>query len=92
VSAIPKLVLELLASSVDMSTTPVAEKHLRRYERSRSVSAACPDPERDRKRTGIIEPDGQTAATVHAPVKSTTPLRARLLEVHPLLQVRRRLW
>ena len=39
---------------------------------------APPDPERDRKRTGHhVEPDGQTAATVHAPVKIDNELYVR---------------
>ena len=39
---------------------------------------AAPDPLRDRKRTGHhVEPDGQTAATVHAPVKVDNELYVR---------------
>ena len=75
-----KLVLELLASSVDMSTTPVAEAYLERYEAApeRFGPPAPPDPDRDRKRTGHhVEPDGQTAATVYAPVKIDNELYVR---------------
>ena len=72
--------LEFLASSVDLSTTPVAEAYLERYdaEPERYGPPAPPDPERDRKRTGHhVEPDGQTAATVHAPVKIDNELYVR---------------
>jgi predicted molibdopterin-dependent oxidoreductase YjgC len=75
-----RLVLELLASSVDLSTTPVAGPYLERYEArpERYGPPAPPDPERDRKRTGHhVEPDGQTAATVHAPVKVDNELYVR---------------
>ena len=75
-----KLVLELLASSVDLSTTDVAPGYLERYdaEPERFGPPAPPDPDRDRKRTGHhVEPDGQTAATVHAPVKIDNELYVR---------------
>ena len=75
-----KMVLEFLASSVDLSTTPDAEDYLRVYEcRPESYGPpAAPDPERDRKRTGHhVEPDGQTAATVHAPIKIDNELYVR---------------
>ena len=75
-----RLVLEFLASSVDLSTTPVAEAYLERYDAApeRYGPQAPPDPERDRKRTGHhVEPDGQTAATVHAPVKIDNELYVR---------------
>ena len=75
-----RLVLEFLASSVDLSTTPVAEAYLERYDAvpERYGPQAPPDPERDRKRTGHhVEPDGQTAATVHAPVKIDNELYVR---------------
>jgi predicted molibdopterin-dependent oxidoreductase YjgC len=75
-----RLVLEFLASSVDLSSTPVAEAYLERYDAApeRYGPQAPPDPERDRKRTGHhVEPDGQTAATVHAPVKVDNELYVR---------------
>jgi predicted molibdopterin-dependent oxidoreductase YjgC len=75
-----KLVLEFLASSVDLSTTPVAHGYLERYDASpeRYGPPAPPDPDRDRKRTGHHEePDGQTAATVAAPVKVDNELYVR---------------
>ena len=75
-----KLVLELLASSVDLSTTPVAPGYLERYgaEPERYGPPAPPDPDRDRKRAGHHEePDGQTAATVASPAKVDNELYVR---------------
>jgi predicted molibdopterin-dependent oxidoreductase YjgC len=75
-----KMVMEFLASSVDLSTTPVAEGYLERYEAdpARYGPPAPPDPDRDRRRTGEHEePDGQTAATVHAPIKIDNDLYVR---------------
>ena len=76
-----KLVLEFLASTVDLSTTPVA-RGLPAPTTTRSPSATArprrPTPMRDRKRAGHhVEPDGQTAATVHAPVKVDNELYVR---------------
>jgi predicted molibdopterin-dependent oxidoreductase YjgC len=75
-----KMVMEFLASSTDLSTTPVAAGYLARYDArpERYGPPAPPDPDRDRKRTGHHEePDGQTAATVHAPVKVDNDLYVR---------------
>ncbi len=75
-----KLVLELLASSVDLSTTPVAPGYLSRYdaEPERFGPPAPPSDDRDRARTGHhVEPDGRTAATVHQPVKVDNELYVR---------------
>ena len=75
-----RLVLELLASSVDLSTTPVAPGYLDRYdaEPERFGPPSPPSLDRDRSRTGAhVEPDGQTAATVHAPVKVDNELYVR---------------
>jgi predicted molibdopterin-dependent oxidoreductase YjgC len=75
-----KLVLELLGSSVDLSTTPVAEGYLADYDArpERFGPPAPPDPARDRKRAGHhVEPDGQTAATVAGPVKIDNELYVR---------------
>ena len=75
-----KMVMEFLASSTDLSTTPVAEGYLSRYEArpERYGPAAPPDPDRDHKRTGHHEePDGQTAATVHSPIKLDNDLYVR---------------
>lgn len=75
-----KLVMELLASSVDLSTTPVAPGYLARYEAApeRFGPPAPPNGDRDRARTGHhAVPDGRTAATVHQPVKDDNELYVR---------------
>jgi len=75
-----KLVMEFLGSSVDLSITPPAQEYIKRYEAdpSRYGPPAPPDPERDGRRTGHHEePDGQTAATVHQPVKVDNDLYVR---------------
>jgi predicted molibdopterin-dependent oxidoreductase YjgC len=75
-----KMVIEFLASSVDLSITPAAQQYVDRYEArpERYGPPAPPDPERDHKRTGHHErPDGQTAATVHAPPKIDNDLYVR---------------
>jgi predicted molibdopterin-dependent oxidoreductase YjgC len=75
-----KLVLELLASSVDLSTTPVAPGYLERYDAApeRFGPPAPPSDERDRTRAGRhVVPDGRTAATVHQPVKIDNELYVR---------------
>jgi predicted molibdopterin-dependent oxidoreductase YjgC len=75
-----KLVLELLASSVDLSIAPDVAGYLERYaaDPARYGPPAPPDPERDRKRTGHhVEPDGQTAATVATPEKVDNELYVR---------------
>jgi predicted molibdopterin-dependent oxidoreductase YjgC len=75
-----RLVLELLASSVDLSTTPVAPGYLEQYEADpeRFGPPAAPDPSRGRARPGVHEaPDGRTAATVSQPVKVDNELYVR---------------
>ena len=75
-----KMVIEFLASSVDLSTTPAAQDYMRRYDAhpERYGPPAPLDTERDHKRTGHHErPDGQTAATVHAPAKIDNDLYVR---------------
>lgn len=75
-----KMVIEFLASSVDLSTTPDAEDYVSRYDArpERYGPPAPPDHDRDGKRTGHHEePDGQTAATVHAPIKVDNDLYVR---------------
>jgi predicted molibdopterin-dependent oxidoreductase YjgC len=75
-----KMVIEFLASSVDLSITPAAKEYLTRYDAhpERYGPPAPPDTERDHKRTGYHEtPDGQTAATVHAPTKIDNNLYVR---------------
>ena len=75
-----RLVLELLDSSVDLSTTPVAPGYLERYDAApdRFGPPAAPSDERDHARTGRHAiPDGRTAATVHQPVKVDNELYVR---------------
>ena len=76
-----KLVLELLGSSASTSRRrPSPRATCAEYdaEPERFGPPAPPDPQRDRKRTGHhVEPDGQTAATVHAPVKIDNELYVR---------------
>jgi predicted molibdopterin-dependent oxidoreductase YjgC len=75
-----KLVLELLASSVDLSTTPVASQYLAEYEAApeRFGPPAPPSDDRDHARAGRhVTPDGRTAATVHQPVKVDNELYVR---------------
>jgi predicted molibdopterin-dependent oxidoreductase YjgC len=75
-----RLVLELLASSVDLSTTPVAPGYLDRYGATpeRFGPPAPPRGDRDRARTGHhAVPDGRSAATVHQPVKDDNELYVR---------------
>jgi predicted molibdopterin-dependent oxidoreductase YjgC len=75
-----KMVIEFLASSVDLSTTRDAQDYLKRYDAhpERYGPPAPPDPERDRKRTGHHKaPDGQSAATVDTPTKIDNELYVR---------------
>jgi predicted molibdopterin-dependent oxidoreductase YjgC len=75
-----KMVIEFLASSVDLSITQVAGDYLERYDGKpdRYGPAAPPDPHRDQRQAGHHErPDGQTAATVHAPTKVDNDLYVR---------------
>jgi len=75
-----RMVLEFLASSVDVSIAPRFPAYLERYAArpDRYGPPAPPDPDRDRRRAGHhVEPDGQTAATVFAPVKEDNELYVR---------------
>ncbi len=75
-----KLVMELLASSVDLSTTPVAPDYLARYDAvpERFGPPASQADDRDHRRAGHhVVPDGRTAATVHQPVKVDNDLYVR---------------
>lgn len=75
-----KVVLELLDSSVDLSTTPVAPSYLERYgaDSDRFGPAAPADPSRGRARPGAHEaPDGLAAATVAQDVKVDNDLYVR---------------
>ena len=59
---------------------PAAQAYVEEYDArpERYGPPAPPDPERDRKRTGHHEePDGETAATVYAPVKVDNELYVR---------------
>ena len=75
-----RMVLELLASSVDLSTTPIVQPYLESYDvkPERYGPPAPPDPDRERRRAGHhVVPDGQTAATVAGPVKVDNDLYVR---------------
>jgi predicted molibdopterin-dependent oxidoreductase YjgC len=75
-----RLVMELLASSVDLTTTPVAPAYLDRYAAApeRFGPPAPASSDRDAARTGHhAAPDGRTAATVHQPVKLDNELYVR---------------
>jgi predicted molibdopterin-dependent oxidoreductase YjgC len=77
-----RLVLELLASSVDLSTAPAALEYVERYgarpERFGPAAAPAAAGERDRLPAGRHhEPDGESAATVAQPVKVDNDLYVR---------------
>jgi len=75
-----RMVIELLASSVDLSTTPGFDVYLERYEvkPERYGPPAPPDAGREFRRAGHHEiPDGQTAATIAAPPKIDNDLYMR---------------
>jgi predicted molibdopterin-dependent oxidoreductase YjgC len=75
-----RMVMEFLASSVDLSTAPEAQLYVRRYDArpERYGPPAPPNGTRDGARTGHhVEPDGQTAATVHQPTKVDNDLYVR---------------
>jgi predicted molibdopterin-dependent oxidoreductase YjgC len=76
-----RLVLEFLASSVDLSTAPAAQGYLRQYEAhpDRYGSPARPsrEGERERAAVGHHHPDSRGAATVRQPVKVDNDLYVR---------------
>jgi predicted molibdopterin-dependent oxidoreductase YjgC len=77
-----KMVLEFLASSVDLSTTPNVARWVDEYEaapdRYGPPAPAFAEGERDRIRAGHHEiPDGSHAATVHQPPKIDNDLYVR---------------
>jgi predicted molibdopterin-dependent oxidoreductase YjgC len=77
-----KMVLEFLASSVDLSTTAEVERWMAQYgarpERYGPPAPPAPAGERDRARAGHHKlPDGSTAATVHQPPKVDNELYVR---------------
>ena len=88
-----RMVLEFLASSVDLSTAPAAQEYVDRYgaDPERYGPPAPPDLDRDHKRTGHHDEPGRPDRRHRARAGQgrQRALRARLLEVHPLLQVRR---
>ena len=76
-----KMVLEFLASSVDLSTTPDAARWIEEYsaepERYGPPAPPAAAGERDRAHAGHHHPgDGQTAATVAQPAGMRPRLRA----------------
>jgi predicted molibdopterin-dependent oxidoreductase YjgC len=75
-----RMVMEFLASSVDLSTAPAAQLYVQRYDAKpeRYGPPAQPNAGRDSARTGHHEePDGQTAATVQQPTKLDNDLYVR---------------
>ena len=83
------------ASSVDLSTTPSRAGYLERYDaRARALRAAGAARSRPRPQAHRPSRRARRADRRHrarAGEDRQRALRARLLEVHPLLQVRRRL-
>jgi predicted molibdopterin-dependent oxidoreductase YjgC len=74
-----RLVMELLASSVDLSTAPDALRYVEAYDaRPERFGPAAPPEDRDVAVAGRHRPtDGQTAATVAQPVKVDNELYVR---------------
>ena len=77
-----RMVLEFLASSVDVSTAPELQAYLAQYEaepeRYGPPAAAAEEGERDAARPGDhAAPDGSTAATVRQPAKVDNELYIR---------------
>ena len=76
-----RMVLEFLASSVDLSTAPEAQAYLRRYdarpERYGPPQEPAAEGERDRAMPGHHEASGPAAATVGQPVKVDNDLYVR---------------
>jgi predicted molibdopterin-dependent oxidoreductase YjgC len=74
-----RMVLEFLASSVDLSLSPDAAAYMRRYDaHPRRYGAPLPAGERDHAHAGHHQaPNGDGAATVHQPVKVDNDLFVR---------------
>ncbi len=77
-----RLVLELLSSSVDLSTAPQAQEYLRRYDARASrfgpPAPAAAEGERDRRAPGHHHaPDGSSAERVAQPAKIDNELYMR---------------
>ena len=76
-----RMVLEFLASSVDLRTAPEAQAYARRYEARPERYGPADKPakadERDATVAGHHESPGRAAATVHQPVKVDNDLYVR---------------
>ncbi len=77
-----RMVLELLASSVDVSTAPELQAYLREYEvrpeRYGPTAPPAKEGQRDSAKPGMhASPDGASAATVAQPVKTDNDLYIR---------------
>jgi predicted molibdopterin-dependent oxidoreductase YjgC len=74
-----RMVLEFLASSVDLSLSPQAAEYMQRYEaRPERYGAALPSHDRDEAHAGHhAPPNAEGAATVHQPVKIDNDLYVR---------------
>jgi predicted molibdopterin-dependent oxidoreductase YjgC len=74
-----RLVLEFLASSVDLSIAPAVKEYLQRYNaRPERFGPTAPGEERDHRHSGHHQkPDGTTAVTVAQPVKIDNDLYIR---------------
>lgn len=75
-----RLILEFLASSVDVSASPQMQSYLQRYDArpERFGTPQAPSGERDSARAGIhVTPDGSQAAAVAQPVKADNELYVR---------------
>jgi predicted molibdopterin-dependent oxidoreductase YjgC len=74
-----RLVLELLGSSVDLSTAPDAQRFMAEYDaQPERFGPSAPPSDRDGALTGHHAlPDGETAATVAQPVKIDNDLYVR---------------
>lgn len=77
-----RLVLEFLASSVDVSTAPELQAYMKQYEarpqRYGPLAPPAPEGERDAAQPGVHSaPDGTAASTVAQPVKIDNELYIR---------------
>ena len=74
-----RLVLEFLASSVDVSTSPQIQEYMRRYDAkpSRFGALATPDDQRDNARPGHHHLSAEGAASVEQAVKIDNDLYVR---------------
>ena len=75
-----RLILEFLASSVDVSTSPQIQEYLKQYEAraDRFGSPQAPSTSREAARAGFHSPDGDSpAATVRQPAKLDNELYVR---------------